>query len=154
MRVQNSLLALAAAASLSFAGTAQAQIAAHGEVRYADAKKIVDACVAEATKLGKPVTVAVLNQRGDLLSLASLDGADIFSSTIAQKKASTALRFGKPSKAMDGIPADVKAALDLFTHAGGLPILVGGHVVGAVGASGMGPGEEDCAAHAIEAALK
>ncbi len=154
MRFTTSLLGLSAALALSFAGSAQAQIAAHGEVRYADAKKIVETCVAEATKLGKPVTVAVLNQRGDLLALASLDGADIFSSTIAQKKASTALRFGKPSKAMDPIPADVKTILDLFTRAGGLPILVDGHVVGAVGASGMGAGEEDCAAHAIEAALK
>jgi glc operon protein GlcG len=64
---------------------------------YAEARRAIDAIVAEVTRRGKAAVVAVADSRGELIALARMDGAPVSSIAIAGNKAFTAARAGKPS---------------------------------------------------------
>ncbi|WP_309671657.1 heme-binding protein [Gemmatimonas sp.] len=105
------------------------------------------------------VSIAITDAAGDLLGFLKLDNASTGSVQIAQGKARTAARFGRPTKVYaDRILSDTLTFLSvdgLVALQGGLPILIGGKVIGAVGVSGATSAQdEQVAATAIAAVIK
>jgi glc operon protein GlcG len=110
------------------------------------ARGIVVAAEKAATDNHWAMTIAILDDGGNLLCLDRMDDANLASVTISQQKAHTAVIFKAPSKVFSdalakGATAMVK--LDAFPFEGGIPIVVDGKVVGAIGVSGGDLAEYD-----------
>ncbi len=107
------------------------------------ARKAAAAAEAEAKRRGLPVVITVVDEAGELLYLERLDNAQIGSIRVGIGKARTAAHFRRPTKFFeDQIKSGriVTLALADFTPLeGGVPILVGGTFVGAIGVSGDSP---------------
>jgi glc operon protein GlcG len=122
----------------------------------AEADKIIEAARAEASKHGWNVAIALVDDGGHPLALSRLDGASPLSAYIATEKARTAALGRRESKAYEdmingGRLAFLSAPLIQGTLEGGVPVVVGGHVVGAVGVSGV-KSEQD--AHVAKTAAR
>ena len=107
----------------------------------AETTQILDAARAEAEKNQWAVTIAVTDDGGHLLSLLRLDGCAPVGAYIATEKARTAALGRRESKVYEdmingGRTAFLSAPLQ-GTLEGGVPVIVGGQVVGAVGVSGV-----------------
>lgn len=115
------------------------------QLTHAGALAILEAAVAKATDIGVPQCVAVVDAGGNLLAFVRMDGAKVLSQRSATRKAVTA---ASSRAATGGVPEDLAAKLVSATGGwltnlkGGLPIVVGGHVIGAIGV-GSGTGEQD-----------
>jgi uncharacterized protein GlcG (DUF336 family) len=115
----------------------------------AGAHAILHAALAEAEKIGVPQCVAVVDGGGHLLAFGRSDGARIGSISIAQTKAISAATRKRPTAEEGGgdpiTSIRLALAADRVTGiGGGLPIVVEGHVVGAIGVS-SGTSDEDLA---------
>lgn len=122
-----------------------------------DLRAIAAAAESEATRNGWAVTLAVVDDGGHLLWLQRLDGAAPLSAEIAPAKARTAALGQRESKAYEdminnGRTAFLSAPLQGLLE-GGVPILVGGQCVGAVGVSGVKAAEDAQIARAGVAAV-
>lgn len=123
-----------------------------------DVKRMVAACGAEAAANGWAVTIAVVDDGGHLLALQRLDGAAPVSAHIAPAKARTAALGRRESRIYEeminqGRVSFLSApAIDGLLE-GGLPVMVQGHCVGAVGVSGVKSAEDAQIARAGIAAL-
>ena len=118
---------------------------------HADVQKILAAAEAEATKHSWAVVIAVSDDGGHLMGLAKLDGATPGNVDIAIGKGRTAAMTRRPSKGWEErIAAGRIGMLSLgFTAVqGGLPIMVLGECVGAVGVSGVQSHEDEQIAQA------
>jgi len=110
----------------------------------------VDAAAARAEALGVPTNIAVVDPAGCLLAFVRLDGAPLLSGSIAQDKAYTVAAFnGVPTHAwfdlIEAEPALREGIVNrdrLVIFGGGVPVIVDGAVVGAIGVSG-GSAEHD-----------
>jgi uncharacterized protein GlcG (DUF336 family) len=125
----------------------------------ADAKQIAAAAEAEALKNNWRVTIAVLDDGGNLLFLQRLDEAPLGSIVVAQEKARTALLFKRPTKVFEEIIASGRTAMLTLPGAtpieGGLPLLNNGQIIGAIGVSGVqSPQDEQIAGAGVEVAAK
>ena len=122
----------------------------------AAAKKIVAAAEAEAIKRGATVVIAVVDDGGHLILLERLDDTQVASVEVAIGKARTASIFRRPSKVFEDQIRDGRVAALALPGAtplqGGIPILVDGKVVGAIGVSGNSPQEDEDIAKAGAAA--
>ncbi|MBB5503889.1 heme-binding protein [Paraburkholderia atlantica] len=103
--------------------------------------RIVDAARAEAEKNKWPVAIVVADDGGHPLAVLRLDGAAPSTSYIATEKARTAALGRRETKVYEdminnGRTAFLSAPLQ-GTLEGGVPVIVDGHVVGAVGVSGV-----------------
>ncbi|TPG55937.1 heme-binding protein [Roseomonas nepalensis] len=101
-------------------------------------------------------SIAVTDAGGALLALVRLDGAAPASAEIAPGKARTAALFRRPTAAFEDAingarPAAITAGFSMM--AGGLPLLVDGQVVGAIGVSVDTPQHDVAVAEAGQAAL-
>lgn len=105
------------------------------------AKKLAAAAVAEAKKNSWNVAIAVVDNHGMLVYYEMLDDTQTASAVIAIEKARTSATYRRPTKELeDGIAAGRVAILGLPGATpidGGLPIVVGGKMIGAVGVSGV-----------------
>lgn len=120
------------------------------------AKQIVAAAEAEAKRRGATVVIAVVDDGGHLLLLERLDKTQVASSDVAVAKARTASIFRRPSKVFEDQVREGRLAAVTLPGAtplqGGLPLLVDGEVIGAIGVSGNSPQEdEDIAAVGVAA---
>ncbi len=110
------------------------------------AKKIADVAETEAIKRGATVVIAVVDDGGHLILLERLDDTQVASVEVAIGKARTAAIFRRPSEVFeDQIRDGCVAALALpgaTPLQGGIPIIVDGKVVGAIGVSGNSPQED------------
>ena len=113
-----------------------------------NARKLAALSVAEAGKNGWKMAVAVVDTAGDLVYFEKMDGTQVASVNIAQDKARSAVRFKRPTKAMQDVLAGGGAGIRFLALQGavpvegGLPIVMDGKIVGAIGASG-GTSEQD-----------
>lgn len=105
------------------------------------AQRAIEAAAAKARAENWAVSIAVVDASGELLAFLRLDGAPFSSVDIARAKARTAARFRRPTRALDStLTAGRLAILGLEGATpveGGVPIVVDGEVVGAVGTSGV-----------------
>jgi glc operon protein GlcG len=123
-----------------------------------EVKRIAAASEAEALANNWAVTFAIVDDGGHLLWLQRLDGAPPVSSHIAPAKARTAALGRRESKSYEDV---INGGRVSFLSApelqgmleGGVPIVVDGHVIGAVGVSGVKSNEDAQVAKAGIAAL-
>ncbi len=123
-----------------------------------DVRAIAQAAEAEALANQWPVTIAVVDDGGHLLWLQRLDGAAPISAHIAPAKARTAALGRRESKVYEDV---INQGRTSFLSAptlegmleGGVPVLVDGQCVGAVGVSGVKSSEDAQIARAGIAAL-
>lgn len=118
----------------------------------ADAKAIIEACEKKAVEIKQPMNIAVADAGGNLVAHVRMDNAWLGSIDISINKAFTARCFdlstadlsaeSQSGKQFFGIQASNRGRI--MTFAGGVPLLKGGKVVGAIGVSG-GSGEQDSA---------
>ncbi|MDX2217639.1 MAG: heme-binding protein [Burkholderiales bacterium] len=122
-----------------------------------DARRISAAAEAEATRNGWNVCIAIVDDGAHLLHFVRMDGAQLASVDIALGKAKSALLGKRPTKAYEDLIAGGRtAALSMpgITHLeGGVPIVVDGQFVGAVGVSGVKSSQDAQIAEAGIAAL-
>jgi glc operon protein GlcG len=122
------------------------------------AKAIASAAETEANKRGSTVVIAVVDDGGHLLLLERLDNTQVASVEVAIGKARTAAIFRRPSKDFEDQIKSGRAASLVLPGAtplqGGIPILVEGKVVGAIGVSGNTPQEDEDIAKAGAAATE
>jgi glc operon protein GlcG len=121
------------------------------------AKKMVAAAEAEAIKRGATVVIVVVDDGGHVILLERLDDTQVASVEVGIGKARTAAIFRRPSKVFeDQIREGRVAALALpgaTPLQGGVPVVVDGKVIGAIGASGNTPQEDEEIAKAGAAAM-
>jgi glc operon protein GlcG len=108
----------------------------------ADVKKIAAAAEAEALANNWAVTIAIVDDGGHLLSLQRLDGAAPISSHIAPAKAKTSALGRRETKIYEDIINNGRTAFVTVPFVdgmleGGVPIVIDGQVIGAVGVSGV-----------------
>lgn len=141
-------VALCAAVLFGVSANAQAP-APYGEtINSETAKKAAAAAVAEAKKNNWAMCIAVVAPSGDLVYFERMDNCQYGSIVISQHKAKAAAIFRRPTKAFEDRIAAGGAGLTALTldgiiaSEGGIPIVVGGKIVGGIGCSG-GTGQQD-----------
>jgi len=111
------------------------------------AQVLIQTALAEANKRGWALNVAVVDPNGDLVSFARMSGAQLASIAISQHKARVAARYRRPTHALeDGVTKagfNYLLTLDgVIASRGGIPLVEGGKLIGAIGCSG-GTGSQD-----------
>lgn len=147
------VLALGAAAP----SIVHAQLRPTRSVSAEGAQKALAAATAEARKQGWAVSIAVVDPAGELVAFVRLDGAPYSSVDVSRAKARTAARFRRPTRAMDSTLTAGRFAilgLDATPVEGGVPIIVNGEVVGAVGVSGVTSAQDAQVAQAGASAVQ
>jgi glc operon protein GlcG len=122
-----------------------------------DVTKVADAAVAHARANEWNVTIAIVDEGGHLLYLRRLDNAPPISSEMAPGKARTAALGRRESRLYEeairqGRTAFLSAPLTAMLE-GGVPVVVNGDVIGAVGVSGVKSDQDAAIAQAGIAAL-
>ena len=127
------------------------------QITLEQADQIVAACKAEANTVGQPMNIAVVDDGGNLVAFAAMDGTKLIGVDIAQKKALTAVYFQmdtgdlaplvQPGQPLFGIESTTGGRLVVF-GGGVLLKTASGEVAGGVGVS-AGTVDED---HQVAAA--
>jgi uncharacterized protein GlcG (DUF336 family) len=116
------------------------------------AKKIVAAAEAEAVKNGWSLSISVVDEAGKLVHFVRMDEAPLGTIDVSRGKAETAVNFRMPTKALGEVVGQGASGLlsvkGMIALPGGVPILIDGKLVGAIGVSGGMRGEDDLAAAA------
>jgi uncharacterized protein GlcG (DUF336 family) len=124
------------------------------------ARKVAISAVAEAQKNGWTMAVAVTDTGGNLVYYEKMDNTQIGSANVAVGKARSAVLYKRPTKAMqDALAAGgegwrILALEGAVPVEGGLPLLVEGKIIGAIGLSGGTSAQDGMAAKAGVDALK
>lgn len=130
-----SLAALAASTAIS------ADLATKKALTLEVAKQMAAASEAEAKKNNWNVVIAIVDDGANLIYLQRMDETQIGSIDVAIAKATTAVKFKRPTKALeDAVTGGRNVVLRLpgaVPVEGGLPVLVDGKLIGAVGVSGV-----------------
>lgn len=105
------------------------------------AKQIAAAAEVEAKKNNWTVVIAIVDDGANLVYLQRADETQIGSIEIAQEKAKTAVRFKRPSKALEDAVAGGRNVVLKLPGAtpveGGIPLMADGKLIGAIGVSGV-----------------
>ncbi len=130
-------------------------------VTLGTALAVVEAARKRAEQVGVAMNIAVVDDGGNLVAFARMDGAWLGSIEIAQDKAWTARAFdistkelasmSQPKQPLFGIAETHRGRVIIF--GGGIPLKADGHVVGAVGVSGGTPDQDQEVAEAGVAAF-
>ena len=118
------------------------------EIGEAEAGLALEVIISELKRRKKAAVIAVADRHGELLALWRMNGASLSCMTIAANKAFTAAREKKPSGDVgrstrdDGWDIAYLGDRRYIGWDGGVPVLLGGEVAGAVAVSGLS-GEED-----------
>jgi glc operon protein GlcG len=124
------------------------------------AKKAVAAAEAESRKNQWNMVIAVLDTGGHLVMLERMDGVQLGSIGAAEDKAYSAVMYRRPTKVFQDLVAQGGANIRLLglrgasVLEGGIPIIVGGKLIGAIGVSGHTSEQDAQVAKAGADALK
>ena len=146
LKVKNAAVAALVSLMALFALNANAQLADKKVLTLEAAKKIAQAAEAEAKKNSWNVVIAIVDDGGHLIYLQRIDGTQTGSVDVAIKKAQTAISFKRPTKVFEDAVAGGRQVI-LALHGalpieGGVPIAVGGQIIGAIGVSGVKSSED------------
>jgi uncharacterized protein GlcG (DUF336 family) len=143
------------AAGLVLGASAQAQVPTYGTpVNLEQAMKAVAAAAAEARKQNLPMAIAVVDNAGMLVAFERMDNTQTASVAVSQDKAVSAATYRRPTKAFQDALAGGGAGLRVLTLRGanavegGLPLVVDGKIIGAIGVSGGSPDQDGSVAKA------
>jgi uncharacterized protein GlcG (DUF336 family) len=138
-----------AAALVLTASAAQAQVPQYGtSVNFETARKVVAAAIADAKRQSLPMAVAVVDNAGQLVAFERMDNTQTASIGVSQDKAVSAAMYRRPTKAFQDLVAGGGAGLRVLTLRnanaveGGVPLIVDGKIIGAIGVSG-GSSDQD-----------
>jgi glc operon protein GlcG len=129
-------------------------------ITIAEAKKVAAAALAPAIENGWTVVIAIVDPGGHLVYVEKLDQTQVGSVVIAEQKARSAAIFKRPTKmfqerlARGGDGLLVLRLAGAIPVEGGLPIVVGGELIGALGVSGGSSAEDEVCAEAGAGALR
>jgi glc operon protein GlcG len=162
--MSNRSLAALCFACIIAATTAHAQsqplLSAKRDLTGFAARKMIEACMAQAARDHYPIALAVTDSGGHLLSYQATDGATANTGLTAQLKARTAAVFRRDTADLyERVNKQINRApewMGYFPIPGGYPVVVQGEVVGAIGAgaAGLSGGrDEDCAKNAIRTVI-
>ncbi|MCI0348939.1 MAG: heme-binding protein [Acidobacteriales bacterium] len=131
-----------------FTMAAVAQIAEKKSLNLEGARKAIAAAEAYAKKVNAPGgVIAVVDDGGNLIALERLDGTFAAGANISIGKARTAALFKRPTKFFEDVIKNGRTAMiavnDFTPLQGGVPIVVDGQVIGAVGVSGAASAAQD-----------
>ena len=119
-----------------------------------DAKQLMAAAEAEARRNDWEVVIAIVNDGGRIVAVHRMDGARPGNDEIALAKANTSAMTCRPSGVWEHwieTTHRAYATFPILASRGGLPIIIDGHLVGAMGVSGVKSFEdEQIAMHAIK----
>ena len=140
---------LAAAALWCFTSAAQAQVPQYGaNVSHEQARKAIAGAVADARKQNLPMAIAVVDTAGQLVAFERMDNTQFGSIAVSQDKANSAALFRRSTKVFQDALAAGGAGLRILTLRGanavegGIPLIIDGKIMGAIGVSG-GSAEQD-----------
>ncbi|HYB96217.1 MAG TPA: heme-binding protein [Vicinamibacterales bacterium] len=161
IRVISARLTVALLAVVFFATAAAAQAPAPQApapqaLTYEMAVQVIDAAEAEARKNMWNVTIVVVDAAGVPVALRRLTGASPRSYDIAMRKAATVIA-SKLTTAEYGVQLKAKAVTEVpngITFAGGVPIMRGSELIGAVGTSGVTAAQDEIISKAGAAVVK
>ena len=143
------------------AGTAQAPPPPYGPpITLEQAKRVMAAAELEAAKNSWQVAIAILDSGGNMVMFHKIDNTQLASIGASEGKANTALRFKRPSKALDdaiaagGAGLRLLAVKDITPLEGGLPVILDGKIIGSIGVSGVTSQQDAQTAQAGQDALK
>jgi uncharacterized protein GlcG (DUF336 family) len=147
-------------------GRAAERVHDHISINADTAEKLAKACQDIATRNNSAVVVVVVDPYGLVVHEHRMDGEGWVQINATEQKARTALRIRAPSHVLtnrnvqDPFTNQNMAGYGLTTQEGGLPIIVNGQLIGAIGVGGIPPaertatyGEEMCARDALEAVI-
>ena len=136
---------------------AQALMSDKKDITPFAARKIIEACLAQAARDHFPIALAVVDSAGYIVSYQATDGPMAHTGVTAQLKAKTAAKFRRSTAELyERVNKQVNRApewMGYFPIPGGFPIIVQGEVVGAIGtgSAGLSAGkDEGCAENAIK----
>lgn len=122
------------------------------------ARTVIAAGVAEAKKRNWALIFTVLDSGGNLVAFERMDGAQLGSIPISQKKALAAVQLRRETKILEGaIQAGNTYLLSIdqiIGSRGGIPLVLDGKIIGSIGVSGGTGSQDEVAAKAGVAALK
>ena len=113
------------------------------------AKRVMSAAELEAAKNSWIVAITILDSGGNMVMFHKLDNTQLASIGASEGKANAALRFKRPSKALDetiaagGAGLRLLAIKDMTPLEGGLPVILDGTIIGAIGVSGALSAQDD-----------
>jgi glc operon protein GlcG len=131
---------------LAFSGTLALSLSTHAQLLEKKtlsldaANKIIAGAIAEAKANNWSVDIAIVDEGGHLLSFQRMDGASIGAIDAAIGKARTASLYRRPTKVLEEVAKTRPAILTLPNSVllqGGVPVVVNGQIVGAVGVGGV-----------------
>lgn len=140
--------------------TASSEIRSVATVALALARRLIAAAEAEADARGVRMGIAVVDPAGEPVAVSRMDGASPVALKLAVDKAFTAAAFNAPTDGWGEVTAPGGADWGLTSALGGrvlllpggLPLRVGGVLVGAIGVSGAAPAVDlACATAAVQA---
>ena len=107
------------------------------------AKQVMAGAEAEAEKNKWPVVIVILDSGGNMVMMHKRDDTQLSATGTAEGKARTALYFKRPTKLLDETISSGGAGLrylalkDFVPLEGGIPIVIDGKIIGAIGVSGV-----------------
>jgi glc operon protein GlcG len=111
-----------------------------GSIGVETARKVAAVAIAEGKKNNWTVAVSIVDPDGELVFFERIDNTQVGSIKVSQEKARTAVRFKRPTKAFEDALAGGRQAIlglpDVVPVEGGIPLLIDGKIVGAIGVSG------------------
>jgi glc operon protein GlcG len=154
------ILAVLAAAAPAWSQTAPAPAApapSYGApIGLEAAQTLIDRAIEAAAARNFRMAVAIVEPSGELVAFARMDDTQYGSIYVAQRKATTAARYRGPTSAMEERTLAGRTVTlandDSLPIAGGIPIVVNGRIVGAIGVSGASAAQDDEVARAALAA--
>ena len=122
------------------------------------ADTVLAAAMAEAKRRNWTLACAVVDSGANLVSFKRVDGTQIGSIDVAIHKARASAKYKRPTKAFEaGIQGGNNYLLtldDVIASRGGIPLMDGGKIIGAIGCSGASGAQDEVVANAGIAALK
>jgi uncharacterized protein GlcG (DUF336 family) len=152
-------LALVALVALLVPAAASAQVRQAPTLSLEGARRALAGAEREAARLSRAFCVVVVDAGGEVVALARQDGVLAATCDVARAKARTAARYGRPSRAWGellgrGNAGALATVPDMFAVEGGVPVLAGDVVVGAVGVSGASAAQDGQVAEAGALAVR
>lgn len=128
--------------------SASAQVVEKKALTLEGAKKVIGAAEAEAARNHVGCSIAVVDEGGNLIAFHRVDPTFPAGARVSIGKARTAALFRQPTRNFEEVITQKgrtsMIALDDFTPLqGGVPIVVDGQIVGAIGVSGASSAEQD-----------
>ena len=139
---------LTLAIAISAHTAARAQTIEKKALNLEGAKKVIAAATAEAKSKNAPGgAIAVVDEGGNLIAVERLDNTFAAGANISIGKARTAALFKHPTKFFEEVINKGRTAMttlnDFTPLQGGIPIIVDGQIIGAVGVSGAATAQQD-----------